>query len=71
MITYVTEEDVKSNLKMEKLMEIELNAYLEENPGIKNGKYKRDLKTKYGEIKQLNIPLSQWPVNKLINLFHG
>ncbi len=24
--------------------------------GIKNGKYKRDLKTKYGEIKQLNIP---------------
>ena len=42
--------------KIEKLMEIELNAYLEENPGIKNGKYKRDLKTKYGEIKQLNIP---------------
>ena len=33
-------------------MEIELNAYLEENPGVKNGKYKRDLKTKYGEIKQ-------------------
>ena len=42
--------------KIEKLMETELNAYLEENPGIKNGKYKRDLKTKYGEIKQLNIP---------------
>ena len=42
--------------KIEKLMEIELNAYLENNPGIKNGKYKRDLKTKYGEIKQLNVP---------------
>ncbi len=42
--------------RIEKLIEIELNAYLEENPGIKNGKYKRDLKTKYGEIKQLNIP---------------
>ena len=42
--------------KLEKFIEIELNAYLEENPGIKNGKYKRDLKTKYGEIKQLNIP---------------
>jgi len=42
--------------RIEKLMEIELNAYLENNPGIKNGKYKRDLKTKYGEIKQLNIP---------------
>ena len=41
---------------MEKLMEIELNAYLEENSGIKNGKYKRDLKTKYGEIKKLNVP---------------
>ena len=42
--------------RIEKLMEIELNAYLEDNPGVKNGKYKRDLKTKYGEIKQLNIP---------------
>ena len=44
--------------KIEKLMEIELNAYLEENPGGKNGKYKRDLKTKYGEIKQLNRPFN-------------
>ena len=42
--------------KIEELMEIELNAYLEDNPGIKNGRYKRDLKTKYGEIKQLNVP---------------
>ena len=37
-------------------MEIELNVYLEENQGIKNGKYRMDLKTKYSEIKQLNIP---------------
>ncbi len=37
-------------------MEIELNAYLEENPGIKDRKYKKDLKTKYGEIKGLNVP---------------
>ena len=42
--------------KIEKFMEIELNAYLDDNPGIKNGKYKRDLKTKYGEIKGLNVP---------------
>ncbi len=42
--------------KIEKLIEAEFNAYLEENPGIKNGKYKMDLKTKYGEIKQLNVP---------------
>jgi len=27
--------------KIEKLIETELNAYLEENPGIKNGKYIR------------------------------
>ena len=30
--------------------------YLEENPGIKNGSYKRNLKTKYGELKQLSAP---------------
>ena len=42
--------------KIEKLIETEFNTYLEEEPGIKNGKYKRDLKTKYGEIKQLGIP---------------
>jgi putative transposase len=53
-IDRILKEAIKE--KIEKLMETELNAYLEENPGIKNGKYKRDLKTKYGEIKQLNIP---------------
>ncbi|AGO60731.1 IS256-like element ISFac8 family transposase [Ferroplasma acidarmanus] len=53
-IDRILKEAIKE--KIEKLMETELNAYLEENPGIKNGKYKRDLKTKYGEIKQLNVP---------------
>ena len=53
-IDRILKEAIKE--KLEKFIEIELNAYLEENPGIKNGKYKRDLKTKYGEIKQLNIP---------------
>ena len=53
-IDRILKEAIKE--RIEKLMEIELNAYLEDNPGIKNGKYKRDLKTKYGEIKQLNVP---------------
>ena len=29
---------------------------MEENPGIKNGYYKRNLRTKYGELKQLSVP---------------
>ena len=37
-------------------MQIEHDQYLEENPGIKNGYYKRNLKTKYGELKQLSVP---------------
>ncbi len=37
-------------------MEIELNAYLKEEPGIKDVKYKRNLKTKYEEINNLEIP---------------
>jgi len=53
-IDKILRETIKE--KIEKLMEIELNAYLEENTGIKNGKYKRALKTKYGEIEDLNIP---------------
>ena len=39
-IDRILKEAIKE--KIEKFMEIELNAYLEENPGIKNGKYKRD-----------------------------
>ena len=42
--------------KLETLMKREHDQYLEENPGIKNGYYKRNLKTKYGEIKQLSVP---------------
>ncbi len=37
-------------------MRIEQNQYLEENPEIKNGSYKRNLKTEYGELKQLSVP---------------
>ena len=47
-------------------MEIELNAYLEDNPGIKNGKYKRDLKTKYGEIKQFGFQFDRINKSKYI-----
>ena len=39
--------------KIENIMKLEQNQYLEENPGIKNDYYKRNLKTKYCEIKEL------------------
>ena len=42
--------------KIENIMKIEQNLYLEENPGIKNGTYKRNLKTKYGKLKELSVP---------------
>ena len=50
----IIEQTVKKQL--ETLMRIEHDQYLEENPGIKNGYYKRNLKTKYGEIKELSVP---------------
>ena len=50
----VIEQTVKE--KLEALMKIEHDQYLEENPGIKNGSYKRNLKTKYGELRQLSVP---------------
>ena len=50
----VIEETVKKQL--EALMKIEHDQYLEENPGIKNGSYKRNLKTKNGELKELSVP---------------
>ena len=50
----IIEQTVKE--KLEVLMKIEHAQYLEENPGIKNGFYKRNLKTKYGELKQLSAP---------------
>ena len=53
-IEKLIEQTVKE--KIEALMKIEQDQYLEENPGIKNGYYKRNLKTKYGEIKDLSVP---------------
>ena len=50
----IIEQTVKE--KLEALMKIEHDQYLEENPGIKNGSYKRNLKTKYGELRQLSVP---------------
>ncbi len=42
--------------KIEKLIETEIDAYLAENTGVRNGYYQRKLKTRYGEIEDLNIP---------------
>ena len=51
-IEKLIEQTVKE--KIEALMKIEQDQYLEENTGIKNGYYKRNLKTRYGEIKDLS-----------------
>ena len=53
-IEKLIEQTIKE--KIEALMKIEQDQYLEENPGIKNGYYKRNLKTRYGEIKDLSVP---------------
>ena len=50
----IIEKTVKE--KLEALMKIEHDQYLEENPEIKNGYYKRNLKTKHGELKELSVP---------------
>ena len=50
----VIEQTVKK--QVETLMQIGHDLYLEDNPGIKNGYYKRNLKTKNGEIKELSVP---------------
>ena len=50
----IIEQTVKEQI--EKLMKIEQDQYLEENTGIKNGHYKRNLRTKYGELKELRVP---------------
>ena len=42
--------------KIENIVKIEQDQYLDENPGIKNGTYKRNLKTEYGELKELSVP---------------
>lgn len=53
-IEEIIEQTVKE--KIENIMKTEQDQYLEENPGIKNGNYKRNFKTKYGELKQLKVP---------------
>ena len=41
---------------LETIMKIEQYHYLKENFNIKNGSYKKNLKIKYGELKQLSVP---------------
>ncbi|MGP6207758.1 transposase, partial [Cuniculiplasma sp. SKW3] len=41
---------------MESLMNGEIQAYLEENNGSRNGYCERDLGTRYGKINDLKIP---------------
>ena len=51
-------EIVRKTVKefMESLMKGEIQAYLEENSGSRNGYYERDLGTRYGKINDLKIP---------------
>ena len=51
-------EIVRKTVKefMESLMKGEIQAYLEENNGSRNGYYERDLGTRYGKINDLKIP---------------
>ena len=46
---------------------MDLNAYLYKNPGIKNRKYKNNLKTKYGETKELKIPYTSNRIIQQVN----
>ncbi len=50
-------EIVRKTVKefMESLMKGEIQAYLEENNGSRNGYYERDLGTRYGKINDLRI----------------
>ncbi len=51
-------EIVRNTVKefMESLMKGEIQAYLEENHGQRNGYYERDLGTRYGKINDMKIP---------------
>ena len=51
-------EIVRSTVKelMESLMKGEIQAFLEENKGSRNGYYERDLGTRYGRINDLRVP---------------
>ncbi len=59
----IIEQTVKE--KLEALMKIEHDQYLEENPGIKNRYYTRNLRTRYGELRQLSVP------SNMDNTFHS
>jgi len=41
---------------LENLMKTERDVFLEEKGGLKNGYYERTMKTKFGEIEDLNVP---------------
>ncbi|MCL6090307.1 MAG: transposase [Candidatus Thermoplasmatota archaeon] len=51
-------EIVRSAVKvfMESLMKGEIQAFLEENEGQRNGYHERDLGTRYGKINGLRVP---------------
>ena len=51
-------EIVRSTVKefMESLMKGEIQAFLEEREGQRNGYYKRDIGTRYGKINDLRVP---------------
>ncbi|MGP6207975.1 transposase, partial [Cuniculiplasma sp. SKW3] len=51
-------EIVRKTVKefMESLMKGEIEAFLEEKKGSRNGYYERDLGTRYGKINDLRIP---------------
>ncbi len=51
-------EIVRSTMKefMESLMKGEIQAFLEENSGSRNGYYERDIGTRYGKINDLRVP---------------
>ena len=51
-------EIVRTTVKefMESLMKGDIQAFLEENKGSRNGYYERDLGTRYGRINDLRVP---------------
>jgi len=44
---------------MESLMKGEIEAFLEENRGQRNGYYERDIGTRYGKIEDLKVPMDR------------
>ena len=54
IVTEVARKAVKEFL--ENLMNTERDVFLMENNGRKNGYYSRSMKTRMGEIRDLNVP---------------